>query len=417
MRLYSGIIPKQKQIITNAQIQELEVLAMDNVELHAFLQKEYMENPMMEQMKTSGEYRSYEDEDKEPEAVAPDTSEIHNHLIEQLDLSKYSKRAIKVINYMIDCLDDNGFFTVPVAEVARVNGVGESLVGQCLQELQMLEPYGVFAQDLAQCLLRQVEVLGVRDKCLEDIIQNHLQEIAEGKIGLLSRNLGISAFETKRYINLVEGLKPKPLSGFGKDHILYIVPDLIFSRNNGEWEVTLNDQWMGEYQLNEYYLKLLEKEKDEELIAYFKGKMDRARFLINSIEQRRTTMLKVGYALLKWQQSYFNDEGELNAMTMADLAEEVGVSISTISRCVKGKYVQYPKRTVLMKSLFTAGMVDPIKKLVKEIIAGEDRSRPYSDQKIKSLLEKQNVFISRRVIAKYREELGIKGSFERKTDF
>lgn len=417
MKLNSNIIPKQKQLITNVQIQELEVLAMDNVELCAFLQREYMENPMLEQTRTKGEYVASDRGETKMEAVAPDDAQIHNYLLEQLDVTKYSNRELNVINYLIECLDDNGYFNIPAKEVAKANHLSEEVVNICLQDLRMLEPYGVFSQDLSHCLLRQAEVLGVCDIYLNEIIMNYLKEVGDGKIGLISRSLGISAFQTKRYINLIESFKPKPLSGFGKENASYIVPDIILSFHNGEWEVVLNDQWMGDYHLNEYYLKLLEKEKEEELVLYFKGKLDRARFLVHSIEQRRSTMRKVGMALLKWQKSYFQGEGELLPMTMADLADEIGVSISTISRCTKGKYLQYPKRTVLMKQLFTAGMVDPIKKIIKEIITEEDKKHPFSDQKIKERLEQRNVQISRRAITKYREELGIKGSFERKQDF
>ncbi len=414
MRLYSGIIPKQRQMITNKQIQELEILSMDNVALYAFLQREYNENPMLEQTVIRREYTETTSDENRIEAAAPDNLELFYYLMDQLDLNRYTGEEIKLMHYLIDCLDDNGYFKVPVKEVAEMNHVEEVLVERCLYDLEELEPYGIFARDLSHCLLIQLKKKGILDPEIKEIILHHLPEMAEGKLNSISKSMGISLRQINQYKNIIERLVPKPLAGFARESAIYIIPDIIFHKNNGEWEIVLNDQWIGEYQLNEYYLKLIEKEKEEAVVTYFKTKLERARFLIHCIEQRRSTMLKLGEAILNRQNVYFNGIDELNPMSMEDLANDMGVSVSTISRCVKGKYVQYPKRTVLMRLLFSAGMGNPIKTSMKKIILSEDKRRPYSDQEIKELLEQQNISLSRRAISKYRTQLGFKGSFERR---
>lgn len=171
-------------------------------------------------------------------------------------------------------------------------------------------------------------------------------------------------------------------------------------------------------------MHMMKETNDRELFEYFKKKLERARFLLQSIEQRRETMRRIAEALAAWQEDYFLGRGELKPMGMAEVAQAVQVHPSTVSRGIKGKYIQYPHGTVLLKQLFSqavgsAGAEDgwtaaAIKKRICELIDREDKKKPYSDQKLADLLNSENIVISRRAVAKYREETGIRGSFERK---
>jgi len=439
MKINSKLLLEQKQTMSQAQIQALEVLAMDNVELDAFLQNEYLENPMLEHQASSeisdtvnpfkewhstntlspkyNEYTyNHDDDEYQNETVAKEEGLLRDYVLGQLDLKRYSDAEQKVMVYLIDCLDDTGYFTIPIDEVAKTNRVDKSLVKLCLQDLQMLEPYGIFAPDLPHCLLRQLEVLGINDDKLNEIILQYLEEVGSGKISTISRCMELTTLQVRKYISIIETLNPKPLSGFSVENTTYIVPDLIFQITHGHWEVILNDQWIGDYKLSDYYLNLMDTTKSKELLEYFNSKAQRASLLLKSIEQRRTTMFKLGEALLKWQSPYFCGTGNLNPMTMADIAESMGVHVSTISRCVKGKYIQYPQKTLLIKTLFSISESDSIKNLIREIVDRENKKKPHSDQALTNLLEARQIHISRRAIAKYRDELGIKGSFERKIE-
>lgn len=209
--------------------------------------------------------------------------------------------------------------------------------------------------------------------------------------------------------------------GFGEQQSEYIVPDIIL-RKDEKWEIILNDSWYGKYEISDYYQKMMDETKDEELKAYFLNKAQRARFILKNIEQRRKTLLDLVEKILERQKDYFEGTGSLTPMTMTEIAEQMGVHPSTVSRAVRGKYVQYPQKTVLLKSLFSQGIskesdqinATEIKERLRKLIKEENRQKPYSDQKLKELLEEQEISISRRAVAKYREEMGIKGSFDRK---
>ena len=199
------------------------------------------------------------------------------------------------------------------------------------------------------------------------------------------------------------------------------MPDIIVHRESGEWYGELNDSWMEDYKINDYYLKMMKESGDEELVSYFKEKLERVRFLMGSIEQRRQTIMGIVDLIIERQKPFLEGKGPLTPMTMRDAAEALGIHPSTVSRAVRGKYLQYPNGSIFMKSLFTAsaGKEDGVsamgvKQTLKELIEGEDHRKPYSDKDLAELLESRGIHISRRAVAKYREEMGIKGSFERR---
>lgn len=447
MELGYGMQLEQKQLLSQNQIQSLEILAMDGMELSRFLQNEYLENPLLdcsgahsmasgktEEINKSYEHtvtyaRNYEEiveEDDKRKKDIPDADPdiIKNYLLYQLPRGQYNDQQWSLLEYMVECLDDTGFFTIPLEEVAQKTRMPLFEVENALLDLQELEPYGIFAPDLRSCLLKQLKMMGLEYTMVWKVVEEHLQDVANGKISNISRDLKVPTVEVRKCIEQIAKLNPRPLGELSGDRANYIVPDIIFKEENGKWEVELNDDWVEDYHINDYYIRMMKESRDEELTEYFRIKLERVRFVMNSIAQRRQTMMSISETILQRQQRYFEGKSFLQPMTMTDVAEQIGIHTSTVSRAIKGKYIQYPGGTVPVKSLFSASVAQPegsgavgtmeIKNRIRELIDSEDKRKPYSDQKLLQLLKERNINISRRAVAKYREELGIKGSFDRK---
>lgn len=432
---------EQKQLLSQSQIQGLEILAMDNVELNKFMQNEYLENPVLEyQMKE--ETRGRPDElqywydkdssfqrkgDERREKAVDKGQDVFSCIHDQIDQKNYDQKDMEIVDFLIESLDQDGFFHDDIHEIAEILHTGYEKVERCLADLRILEPYGIFSEDLAHCLIRQVEVSGLEDDTLKRIIQNHLEKLGEGRISDVSREMNLSTLQVRKYMALIGSLNPRPLAGYCREDIAYVIPDIILSYEDRQWQILLNDRWIGDYRLNDYYMRIMDETEDPQLKEYFKGKLERARLLLSGIEQRRETILRITGSILKRQERYFSGKGHLYPMSMAEVAAELNVHTSTISRGIRGKYLQSPLGTILMRKLFTSSVgsenhskesrnADSVKAVLKELVSRENREKPYSDQKLKELLEKQEIVVSRRVVAKYREEMGIKGSFERKRE-
>ena len=299
----------------------------------------------------------------------------------------------------------------------------EMCIRDSLYTLQQLEPYGIFSPGLQESLLHQLDALDINSEVLTQMILYHLNDMAEGKISNISRSLHIPTTEVRKNIEIITRLNPRPLSGFSSGTNSYIIPDIIFEKEADNWTIRLNDSWVGNYSLNDYYLKMMNSSSDTELISYFKEKLRRVQFILNSIEQRRQTILSIAEIILDIQRDFFENNAPLIPMTMSDVAKRAGIHTSTVSRAVKGKYLQYTGGSLFLKNLFASSVsshdnadITPmvVKQFIKEFIESENKKRPYSDQALVKLLAEQNVHVSRRAIAKYREELGIKGSFDRR---
>lgn len=441
------IMQEQKQQLSQAQIQSLEILSLDATELSQFLQNEYLENPMLDYTGDKGNpaedistvferpvtyeqnYEEFWEKDRKQnkEIPMPDGDAVKKYLMEQLPEMQWNSERRKLTEYLIDCLDDNGYFTFQTEEVAEKFGLNVNMVEKQLDLLRDLEPYGIFAVDLKHCLLKQLEKKGLQDSPVWKIVDNYLPEVADGKISYISRKLGLKNSEVRQCIEQIVWLDPRPMKNIASGTSDYVIPDLIFKKENDCWEAELNDNWIENYQVNDFYVRMMQETNDEQMIEYFRKKLERVRFIIRSIEQRRRTLQLIAEAIEHHQQEYLSGQAELKPMTMADVAMECEVHVSTVSRAVKGKYVQYPGGTVPMKSFFQASAIRnlekteeteitaaTIKKQIQKYIREEDESKPYSDQKLVQLLENDGIKISRRAVAKYREELGIKGSFDRK---
>jgi len=350
---------------------------------------------------------------------AKDADSIEGLVLEQLKKQDYNDEQWKLIHYLIHCLDERGFLCTAPEEVIKLTGITREQLTECLQVLKNLEPVGIFSENLEECLKKQLEVEGIEDEKLFDVIDLYLPDILKGHISKVSRALDIPTVQVKEYIHLISKLNPRPIMNMEGEEAVYIIPDILIHREDNSWNVELNDRWMGDYRYNDYYIHMMQNAQDEELKKYFREKYERARFVVDCIEQRRNTIIKIVKAVLELQEDYFLRELPIKAMSMEQIAEKTGIHVSTVSRAIKGKYIQY-KKVELLRELFSKGTalqeensVDEIKRKIAELIENEDKSKPLSDSKISNLLKREGIQVSRRAVTNYRAQLGIRDSRQR----
>lgn len=349
-------------------------LAYTNQELDTFMQTEYLENPLLEtsmerekeamqslekfyengsteDAAEDREGREEDDEDRRGDVRAKEQGTIERMVLEQLPHKTYSKEEWNIFGYLAKCLDDHGFFPFETADIAKVSGYPEEKIATCLAELKKLEPAGIFAKDLSECLILQLQRMGEEDEKLYQIAEEYLEEIFQGHISSVTRILHISTAKAKEYMHLLSTLNPRPLTA-GNKETQYLVADILVIREGNHWKAELNDRWMGEYHLNEDYLRMMEDVKDEELKRYFTERLARAEAILDAVEKRRKAILKVVYAVLEHQKEYFLHKASLKPMTREDIAIEAKLSSDVVTDVVKGKYLQYHK-TFLLEDLFS----------------------------------------------------------------
>lgn len=436
---------EQRQILSQNQVQSLQILACNNQELDEILKNEYAENPMLEHTEPeqegffknidsmyerSSSFRENhilwngEDEQRKNDIPSKTYDLLKKDLLAQLCRNEYTAEEWRLCSLLIDCLDDSGFFPWGIDELAHFSGFAQETVQKCLDDLKELEPIGIFSKDLSECLLKQLEQQNVQDPVLLSIVANYLPDILKGQIGNVSRALHLTTATVRKYILQIGKLNPRPIMNAQQDDTEYIVPDILVCYKDGEWDITLNDKWMGDYRLDQHYVRMMRSSADEQLNSYFKQHMERAKFFIRCVEQRRSTILKITGEIIRRQEAYFLSKDTLRPVTMQEIAEALEIHPSTVSRAVRSKYLQHQYGTILMKDLFAAGVSEPQKAegvstqktqhLIRTLIANEEKTKPLSDLTLVQMLELQGVKISRRTIAKYRCEMGIPNSDQRR---
>ena len=442
MEIKTDISLQAKQVLSQVQMQSLNILSMSMTELEEFLQNEEIENPLVEYSsgRQEGElpvaYREYDrfyngasrDGDSRGEIYEADDTEqsVENMIMMQLPWKTFTEEQHRIVKFCVHSLDQNGYLTVPPSEIAEALKAEVSEVEYIVSRLKELEPVGIFAFSLEECLVLQV--LGMeQEAALCTIIRNHLQDVADGKISTISRRLKLSSVEVRKLIHVIRNLNPRPLNGYGGDRAQYVFPDIILSYQDGQWSVSLNDKWAGNISINEFYVHMMETAQDEELKNYFEEKLKRARFIMNAVEQRRRTLEGITEGILKRQAGYFLGKEPLKPMTLEEIAAEREIHKSTVSRAIRDKYILTPAGCLLIRDLFTTGISaggktredvsrNTVKSRLKALVDQEDKKHPCSDEQLAKLLEAEGLAISRRTVAKYRMELGIGGAFSRREE-
>jgi RNA polymerase sigma-54 factor len=353
---------------------------------------------------------------------------LQEHLMDQLNLTVMPEEQAEICRFLVESIDDNGYLTTSAEEVCAFFACTEEEFEDALQEIWQMDPCGVGARNLAECLEIQLCAMGRLDDCLSAIIWEMLPEVAENKVGKIAKRVRITNEAAQAYIDLIRSLEPKPgrQFAFGRGETQYVVPDINVEKEGDDYVVSSNDASIPRLRVSSYYRALSGKAKDDpELADYLSGRLNSAMWLIRSIEQRKQTIFNVASAIVNYQRDFF-ERGEryIKTLTLKQLADEVGVHESTVSRAINGKYMQTPQGVFEMKYFFTSGVSvrgeqeglssNSVKVLIREIIGKEDPRKPWSDQAIVKLLKEQEIDISRRTVAKYREEMGIPSSSGRR---
>ncbi|MFR7989740.1 MAG: RNA polymerase factor sigma-54 [Anaerovoracaceae bacterium] len=439
----------QKLSMTPELIQAIQILQFNNQELTDYVQNELLENPVLEAEKSydaqevdirekireadyeeesfrQWEYSPDDDEDYTYEQYVSEEETLTDYLFMQLQFSSLKDTRAAIGRYIIEAVDDNGYLTLSVQEISEAMDVSVELVEETLNFIQTFDPIGVAARNLKECLIIQLASKGLLTDEIEYIIENMLEDLADNKISYIAKTLGIKNQEVQQIADLIRTLEPKPGRMFSSgETVRYVVPDIFVDRINGEYVVTNNDTSMPKLMVSSYYNKLsAEADKDEELNKYLNDRFNAAVWLIKSIEQRKQTIYNVASAVVRYQQEFF-DKGDkyLKTLTLKQIADEIGVHESTVSRSINGKYMQSPRGVFELKYFFSSGVSggdgtgvssNSVKSIIREIINGEDPRKPYSDQDMVELLKARDIDISRRTVAKYREGMNILSSSKRR---
>jgi RNA polymerase sigma-54 factor len=453
-------------IMTQRLQQALKLLQVPTLELQQILKQEIMQNPLLEEVDELTESEDIAKEDSPEETAnqeAEDPAEedpidwseymqdgaldrtyvpqsetsieflekvpvtrttLAESLLEQLHFLEIAPPQMKLCEFLIGSLDDRGYMVTPLEEVAQAT---ERPVAECecaLHVIQALEPVGVGARDLRECLLIQLEARGEKDSRPWQVIHGQFDNLVNRRFPEIARQLKCTVEEVQEAADVVATLNPRPGLEVSAEDPKYVVPDLLVERVDEEYVVLLNDRNVPRLRISSAYESVLKDKKKSELKGnegktreYIQGKLNSARWLIQTIEQRRRTMIKVMNCIIREQREFF-DKGIafLRPLTLQQVARQIDMHESTVSRVCSGKYVQTPRGVFELKFFFSSGLetqdgedvsARTAKDIIKTLIDGEDKKEPLSDQRIADLLHEKGLLIARRTVAKYREQLSI----------
>ncbi len=458
----------QKLTMTPELIQAIQILQFNSQELEDYVQEELMQNPVLEYGvsdekhereqevsksesldKKEAEEADFDLREKVKEAEYDDISykqwehrkdkdeptfeqfvskeeTLEDYLLLQLTFSKLKGRDMKIGRYMIESIDENGYLTVPLSDVAKLFGICEEHIDKILDVIQTFEPPGVGARTLAECLILQLAAKGLLEESVEYIILHHLEDIGENKLNKVSKATGLTIAQVQMITDLIRTLEPKPGRRFSTgETVKYVVPDVIVEKIDGEYQVLTNETTIPHLMVSSYYMSLAKRaSEDAELSKYLNDKYNSAMWLIKSIQQRRQTIYNVVAFVVDYQKEFL-DKGSkyLKTLNLKQVAEALDIHESTVSRSINGKYMQTPRGVFEIRYFFSSGVTgaggegmssNSIKTFIKEIVESEDPKKPYSDQDMVEILSGKGIEISRRTVAKYRECMNILSSSKRK---
>jgi RNA polymerase sigma-54 factor len=349
-----------------------------------------------------------------------------DHLSWQLQLSRFTEEEHKVGTYIIGNLDEDGYLKISLEDIGSETQVPLEIVEGVLRRIQQFDPVGVAARNLKECLLIQLEQMAVRDPVAEKIVSDHLDLLKNRNHPAIARRLGVSLDRVNQAAYLISKLDPKPGRAFGGEVIQEIIPDVYVYKVEGEYVIYLNDEDIPRLRVNSFYRNILTENHSvvEGDRKYIQEKLRSALWLIRSIHQRQRTIYKVTKSIIKFQREFL-DKGIqfLKPLVLRDVAEDIEMHESTISRVTHNKYVHTPQGIYELKFFFNTGITstqgetlasESVKNLLREIITKEDPRKPYSDEKLVQILKEMNIHIARRTISKYREMMKILSSNERR---
>ena len=443
-----GLDIRQTQTLSPQVMQSMEILQMGSQELLEYIEELLQENPVLEsEAFDSGEdlallrrkmdwlrsadvqnswYHKQDGEDAfdplDLAAAAAEEETLSYYLRSQVRPEALPRAVAAALDYLVESLDPNGWLDEPPADVAVRLGLAQSAVDEAVALLQSLDPAGVGARDLRECLRLQLLRRGETGLPLT-IVDHHLEDMGRDHYNHIARATGAGRAELQAACDLIRSLNPRPASGFSdRTHLPYLTPDLVVVNFEDHFEIVSNDSYLPTLRLSSYYSALYGETEDKQVKDYLNGKLRQAKWVMRSVEQRKSTLMRCARCIVDGQERFFRrGPGYLRPMLLADVAQQLEVHESTVSRAVKDKYVQcahgiFPMGYFFSRSLGDGGDAtgDRAKMLLRQLIDGEDKAKPLSDQKLAEALARSGVEIARRTVAKYREELGIPSTSGRK---
>jgi len=374
---------------------------------------------------------SYEDDEDRPsyENLLTKKPSLTDHLMWQLGLSRLENREREVAAEIIGNVDDDGYLQVSIEELSAQIGCDPEQAEKVLSAVQDFDPPGVASRSLQECLLKQVEQLGMTEDAVGIILRDHINDLENRRYQVIARCLQIPLDDVFSAAKFISSLDPRPGSQFGQEDVHYIIPDIFVYKISDEYIVVLNDEGLPNLRINSFYRNALSgaEQLDEKAGEYIQEKLRGALWLIKSIHQRQRTIYRVTKSIVKFQRDFFERGVEhLKPLVLRDVAEDIEMHESTVSRVTTNKYVQTPQGLFELKYFFNSGInttggdsvaSESVKSKIKEIITAEDARKPFSDQKIVEILRGQGIDIARRTVTKYREMLGVGSSTQRKRLF
>jgi RNA polymerase sigma-54 factor len=351
------------------------------------------------------------------DSLVSETS-LQEHLMRQAELSDCPPKVLVAIRYLVGSLDDRGFLTATPADIALMSGLALEDVQAAQKLLRTFDPPGIGAQNLAECLLFQLETKGHGTALATRVIREQFELLTRRRIPDLARRLEASVEEIEAAIEEIGTLDPSPGRRFADDSNRVVVPDVTVEKDGDKWRIDLNSDYIPRLRISQTYRELIAKgQLSKEERDYLHERMRSGRFLINSIEQRQRTIERITREILKVQEEFFeHGVSKLKPLTMTQIADAVGVHETTVSRAIANKYIKTPHGVFECKYFFRPGYQaqsgdavsnTSVKEMIGDLIAGEDRAHPLSDQEIVAKLQAKGINIARRTVAKYREELGL----------
>ena len=464
-----------QQLIMTPQLQQaIKLLQLSRLELLDTIYNEMETNPMLEERATdeSEEEKAPEPaEDKEvelPEVSVEDTTReqdldwesylseyntgwaetsfeeregpsfesrtaqktnLSTHLMWQISMGSFSDLQKELGAYIIGNLDDDGYLKVSLEEISSATGNSEESVRETLRLIQQFDPVGVAARDTRECLLIQCRFQNLAGTLVEKILLDHMDKLENRKYDRIAKGLGATIQEVLSAISIIQTFEPKPGRSYQTEETLYISPDIYVFKVGDDYQILLNEDGLPKLRINAYYRRILSS-KDaygDGTKDYIQDKLKSAAWLIKSIHQRQRTIYRVTESIVRFQRDFFESGvSYLKPLVLRDVAEDIEMHESTISRVTTNKYVHTPQGVFELKYFFNSAInsldgdfisSESVKDHLKNIIKAEDAKKPFSDQEVADLLKKYNINVARRTVAKYRESLGILPSRKRKMPY
>jgi RNA polymerase sigma-54 factor len=452
-----------QQVLAPQLQQSLQILQAPALELRNIVQQELQTNPVLEEesgpaenedrsnddsefqeeferlAKLDEEWRDYmtqnvsysarnlEDEERRQfffDSIASQET-LQLHLWEQLNTADVTEQQRKAAELIIGNIDDIGFLQTPIAEISANTGHSLEELQDMLNLIQSFHPVGVGACDLRECLLIQLRRLGKEGSLEYQIVDEHLADLGRKRLPEVARRVGVTVEQVQRAANFIATLDPKPGQIFTPDPNSYVLPDVSVDKVGDEYAISLNGDQVPHLRISKTYKDLMTQGSNgTDVRDYIREKIRSGKFLIKSIHQRQQTILNIANEIVKRQQEFLeNGTASLKPMTMAQIAETVGVHETTVSRAISGKYMATPQGVFEMKYFFTPGYQTAggaslsntsVKESISELVRNEDPHNPLSDKEIVEILSDRGIPIARRTVAKYRAELNILPSNLRK---